>query len=82
MRYFTGSQWSSFKKLCNMITLRFFQDEPRGVVLYLLFARDLFIGYTCKSSMIMDATSFSVELLDRNRRIDAILLEATDVLFH
>ena len=34
-----------------MITLRFFQDEPRGVVLDLLYALDLFIGYTCESSI-------------------------------
>ena len=36
-----------FQKRCNMITLRFCQDEPSGVVLDLLYARDLFIGYTC-----------------------------------
>ena len=69
-----------FQKRFDMITLRLFENEPCGVVLNLLYARDLFIGYTCKSSMIMDATSFSVELLDRNRRIDAILLSARNVV--
>ena len=38
-----------FQKRCDMITLRFFQDEPYGVVLDLLYARDLFIGYSCES---------------------------------
>ena len=38
-------------KRCNMITLRSFQDEPRGVALDLLYARDLFMGYTCKGSI-------------------------------
>ena len=38
-----------FQKRCDMITLRFFQDEPCGVVLDLLYARDLFIGYSCES---------------------------------
>ena len=32
-----------FQKQCDMITLRFFQDEPRSIVLDLLYARDLFI---------------------------------------
>ena len=36
-----------FQKRCDMITLRFLQDEPCGVVLDLLYARDLFIGYFC-----------------------------------
>ena len=40
-----------FQKRCDMITFRFFQDEPCGVVLDLLYARDLFIGYTCESSI-------------------------------
>ena len=40
-----------FQKRCDMITLRIFQDEPCGVVLYLLYARDLFIGYSCESSI-------------------------------
>ena len=39
-----------FQKRCDMITLRFFQDEPCGVVLDLLYARDLFIGYSCERS--------------------------------
>ena len=39
-----------FQKRCDMIMLRFFQDEPCGVVLDLLHARDLFIGYSCESS--------------------------------
>ena len=34
-----------------MITLRFLQDEPCGVVLDLLYARDLFIGYSCERSI-------------------------------
>ena len=40
-----------FQKWCDMITLPIFQDEPSGVVLDLLYARNLFIGYTCKSSI-------------------------------
>ena len=40
-----------FQKWCDMITLQFFQDEPCSVVLDLLYARDLFIGYTCESSI-------------------------------
>ena len=40
-----------FQKWCDMITLRFFQDDPCGFVLDLLYARDLFIGYTCESSI-------------------------------
>ena len=39
-----------FQKRCDMITLRFFQDEPCGFVLDLLYAHDLFIGYSCESS--------------------------------
>ena len=38
-----------FRKWCDMIMLQFFQDEPCGV-LDLLYACNLFIGYTCKSS--------------------------------
>ena len=40
-----------FQKWCDMITLRFLQDEPCGIVLDLLYPHDLFIGYTCKSSI-------------------------------
>ena len=40
-----------FQKRYDMITLRFFQDEPSGVVLDLLCARDWFIGYSCESSI-------------------------------
>ena len=40
-----------FQKRCDMITLRFFQDKSCGVVLDLLYARDLFIGYSCESSI-------------------------------
>ena len=40
-----------FQKRYDMITLRFFQDEPCGVVLDLLYARDLFIDYSCESSI-------------------------------
>ena len=42
-----------FQKRCDMITLRFLQTEPYGVVLDLLYARDLFIGYSCESSPIL-----------------------------
>ena len=42
-----------FKKRCDMITLRFFQHEPCGVVLDLVYALDLFIGYSCKSSIAL-----------------------------
>ena len=87
MRYFTRSQWSSFKSDVTWSRFDFFQDEPCGVVLDLLYARDLFIGNTCKSSIAvvqswrdLDATSFSVELLDRNGQIDAILLSARNVV--
>ena len=40
-----------FEKQCDLITLRVFQDKPLGVVLDLLYARDLFIGYTCESTI-------------------------------
>ena len=40
-----------FQKRCDMITLRFFQDEPCGVFLDLLYARGLFIGYSCERSI-------------------------------
>ena len=40
-----------FQKQCDMITLRFFQDELHGIVLDLLYAHDLFIGYTHESSI-------------------------------
>ena len=40
-----------FQKLCDMIMLRFFQDELCGVLLDLLYVRDLFIGYSCESSI-------------------------------
>ena len=43
-----------FQKRCDMITLRFFQDEPCGVVLDLFYARDLLIGYSCKSSIAVE----------------------------
>ena len=35
-----------FQKQCDMITLRFFQDETCGIVLDLLYAHNLFIGYS------------------------------------
>ena len=38
------------QKRCDMITLRFFYDEPCGVFLDLSHARDLFIGYSCERS--------------------------------
>ena len=40
-----------YQKRCDMITLWIFQDDPCGVVLDLLYARDLFIGYSCESSI-------------------------------
>ena len=40
-----------FQKRCDMITLRFFQYEPCGVVLDLLYANGLFIGFSCESSI-------------------------------
>ena len=40
-----------FQKRYDMITLRFFQDEPCGIVLDLLYVRDLFIVYSCESSI-------------------------------
>ena len=38
-----------FQKWCDMITLQFFQDELCSFVLDLLYARDLFISYSCES---------------------------------
>ena len=71
-----------FQKRCDTITLRFLQDGPCGVVLDLLYARDLFIGYSCERNLdvIIAATSFSMELLERNGRIEAILLSARNVV--
>ena len=40
-----------FQKRCDMITLQFFQVEPCGAVLDLFYARDLFMGYSCESSI-------------------------------
>ena len=40
-----------FQKRYDVITLQFFQDELCGIVLDLLYARNLFIGYSCKSSI-------------------------------
>ena len=40
-----------FQKRYDVITLRFFQDELCGIVLDLLYACDLFIGYSCESSI-------------------------------
>ena len=40
-----------FQKRYDMITLWFFQDELHGIVLDLLYVHDLFIGYTCESSI-------------------------------
>ena len=40
-----------FQKRFDMITLRLFENEPCGVVLNLLYARDLFIGYSCESNI-------------------------------
>ena len=51
MRYFTRSQWSSFKSGVTWSRLDFFQDEPCGVVLDLLYARNLFISYSCERSI-------------------------------
>ena len=69
-----------------MIMLQFFQDEPCSVVLDLLYVHDLFNGYSCESSIavvnpdVIIDTSFSVELLERNGRIEAILLSARNVV--
>ena len=40
-----------FQKRSDMITLRFFQDGPRGVVLDLLYACDLFIATPAKIAL-------------------------------
>ena len=40
-----------FQKRYDVIMLRFFQDELCGIVLDLLYARNLFIGYSCESSI-------------------------------
>ena len=40
-----------FQKQYDMIMLRFFQDELCGIVLDLLYVCDLFIGYSCESSI-------------------------------
>ena len=50
MRYFNGSQWSAFKSGVTWLRFDFFRDEPCGIVLGLLHARDLFIGYSCERS--------------------------------
>ena len=97
MRYFTGSQWSSFKSGVTWSRFDFFQDEPRGVVLDLLYARDLFIGYTCKSSIAIVQSwhghgrnklfcgTVRQERTDRRDSPECkkrSAAEATDVLFH
>ena len=50
-----------FQKRCDMITLRFFQDEPCGVVLDLLYARDL--CYIQPEEMTSDGVGKDVFLL-------------------
>ena len=43
-----------FQKWCGVSHFDFFfQEKPCGVVLYLLYARDLFIGYTCESGIAL-----------------------------
>ena len=80
-----------------MITLRFFQDELHGIVLDLLYAHDLFIGYTRESSIavVQSWRDHSCNKLfcgtvreERTDRGDTpecekrSAAEATDVLFH
>ena len=86
-----------FEKRCDMITLRFFQDEPCGVVLDLLYARDLFIGYSCENSIAVVQSRCDHRRNElfcgtvREERTDrgdspkcekCSAAEATDVLFH
>ena len=40
-----------FQKRCDMITLRFFKDEPCVIFLDLLYACDLFSSYSCERSI-------------------------------
>ena len=97
MRYFTGSQWSSFKSGVTWSRLDLFQDEPRGVVLDLLYARDLFMGSTCESSIAVVQSwrdhrrnklfcgTVREERTDRGDSPQCkkrSAAEATDVLFH
>ena len=80
-----------------MTTLRFFQDEPCGVVLDLLYGRDLFIGYSCESSIAVVRSwrdhrrnelfcgTVRQERTDRGDSPECekrSAAEATDVLFH
>ena len=75
-----------FQKRCDMIALRFFQDKLRGVVLDLFCTRAICSSATpakialSSLDVIMHATNFSMELLDRTGRIDAILLSARNVV--
>ena len=86
-----------FQNWCDMITLRFFQDEPCGVVLDLLYAHNLFIGYSCKSSIALVQSwrdhkhnklfcgTVREERMDRGDSPECkkhSAAEATDVLFH
>ena len=86
---------SGVQKRCDMITLQFCQDEPCGVVLDLLYAHDMFIGYSCESSTaVIPLLIWRNELFcgtvreERTDRGDSpecekrSAAEATDVLFH
>ena len=85
-----------FQKRCDMITLRFFRDEPCGVVLDLSYVRDFFIGYSCESSIAVVQSSrdhrrnklfYGTVREERTDRGDSpkcekrSAAEATDVLF-
>ena len=86
-----------FQKRCDMIMLRFFQDEPCGVVLDLLYANGLFIGFSCESSIAVVQSwrdhrrnelfcgTVTEERTDRGDSPECekrSAAEATDVLFH
>ena len=55
-----------FQKQCNMIMLSFFQDELCDVVLDLLYAHDLLIGYTCKCSIALVQSDTDTQYAQKN----------------
>ena len=86
-----------FQKWCDMTKLWFFQAEPRIIFLDLLYVCEMFIGYTCKSSIAVVQSwhdhgynklccgTVSQEQIDRRDSPEykkCSVAEATDVLFH
>ena len=77
-----------FQKRCDMITLRVFFKMSRAAFFWIFCMRAICSSATPANvalqlsnlDVIIDATSVSMELLERNGRIEAILLSARNVV--